>query len=134
VRHSEFNASRTAPVHLLQIWLLPNAKGVEPRYAQQTFPAEAKRNRLALLVSPDGRDGSIATHQDALLFATLPDDETAVEYQLAPDRRGYMHVARGRARVNGSALGAGDGARLAAGEQVTIAGVDAGEVLLFDLP
>ncbi len=134
VRHSEYNASRADPVHLLQIWLLPNQTGVAPRYAQQHFPAEAKRNRLALLVSPDGRDGSIATHQDALLFATLPDDGRVVTHQLAPRRSGYVHVARGKVRVNGTELGAGDGARIGAGGGVTIEGVDAGEVLLFDLP
>ena len=134
VRHSEYNASKTAPVHLLQIWLLPNRQGVEPRYAQQLFPAEAKRNRLVLLVSPDGRDGSIETHQDALLYATRPDDGASVGHQLAADRQGYVHVARGTVQVNGNELGAGDGARIAAGEQVTITGVAAGEVLLFDLP
>jgi redox-sensitive bicupin YhaK (pirin superfamily) len=134
VRHSEYNASEHEPVHLLQIWLLPNKAGVVPRYAQQHFPAESKRNRLVLLVSPDGRDGSIATHQDALLFATLPEDGQRLSYQLAADRQGYVHVARGRVRVNGTDLGGGDGARIGAGELVDIEGVDAGEVLLFDLP
>jgi len=134
VRHSEYNASSTDGVHLLQIWLLPNQTGVAPRYAQQHFPTAAKRNRLALLVSPDGRDGSIATHQDALLFATRPDDGHVVGYQLAPRRSGYVHVARGKVRVNGAELGAGDGARIAAGEGVSIEGMDAGELLLFDLP
>jgi len=134
VRHSEYNASSTDGVHLLQIWLLPNQTGVAPRYAQQHFPAADKRNRLALLVSPDGRDGSIATHQDALLFATRPDDGQVVSYQLAPRRSGYVHVARGKVRVNGAELGAGDGARIAAGEGVSIEGMDAGELLLFDLP
>jgi hypothetical protein len=134
VRHSEYNASSTEPVHLLQIWLLPNRAGVEPRYAQQTFPAEVRRNRIALLVSPDGRDGSIATHQDTLLYGTLPDDGAVVRHQLGDDRQGYVHVARGRARVNDTDLRAGDGARIGAGEQVRIEGVEAGEVLFFDLP
>lgn len=134
VRHSEYNASGSEPVHLLQIWLMPNRSGVEPRYAQERFPAEAKRNRLALLVSPEGRDGSIATHQDALLYGALPDDGAVVSHQLDGDRQGYVHVARGRVRVNGSELGAGDGARIGAGEQVRIEGVAAGEVLFFDLP
>jgi hypothetical protein len=134
VRHSEYNPSATESVHLLQIWLLPNKRGATPRYAQETFPVAAKRNRLALLVSPDGRDGSIETHQDALLYGTLPADGTAVSHQLAADRQGYVHVARGRVRVNGVELGAGDGARIDTGEQVTIEGLDAGEALLFDLP
>jgi quercetin 2,3-dioxygenase len=134
VRHSEYNASATEPVHLLQIWLVPNQQGVEPRYAQQAFSDAAKRNRLLLLVSPDGRQGSIATHQDALLYATRPDDGTAVTHRLAADREGYVHVARGSVRVNGAELDAGDGARLGAGEQFGIEGIAAGEVLLFDLP
>ena len=134
VRHSEYNASEREPVHLLQIWLLPNQTGVEPRYAQVAFPAAARRNRLALLVSPDGRDGSIATHQDALLYGTLLDDGVTVSHQLADDRQGYVHVARGRVWLNDVELVAGDGARIAAGGHVVIEGVDAGEVLLFDLP
>jgi redox-sensitive bicupin YhaK (pirin superfamily) len=134
VRHSEFNASESEPVHLLQIWLLPNTQGVEPRYAQKAFPTADKRNRFALLVSPDGRDGSIETHQDALLFAALPDDGASVTYQLGADRTGYLHVARGRVRVDGTELSAGDAARLPGGAELTVEGVDAGEVLLFDLP
>lgn len=134
VRHSEYNASQTEPVHLLQIWLLPNRTGVAPRYAQETFPAAAKRNRLALLVSPDGRDGSIATHQDALLYGSLPDDGALVTHQLAEHRQGYVHVARGTVRVNGTELGPGDAAHIGPGEHIGLEGVDAGEVLLFDLP
>ncbi len=134
VRHSEFNASDAASAHLLQIWLLPNATGVEPRYAQKTFTAADKRNRFALLVSPDGRDGSIETHQDALLFAALPDDGQGITYRLNADRSGYVHVARGRVRVNGTELSGGDAARLQPGAEVTVEGVDAGEVLFFDLP
>jgi redox-sensitive bicupin YhaK (pirin superfamily) len=134
VRHSEYNASTSEPVHLLQIWLLPNRTGVAPRYAQERFPAAAKRNRLTLLVSPDGRHGSIATHQEALLYGMLAEGGVAVSHRLADDRQGYVHVARGRVRVNGTALGAGDGARVGAGETVTLGGIDVGELLLFDLP
>jgi hypothetical protein len=134
VRHSEYNASATDPVHLLQIWLLPKKAGVAPRYAQQAFSDDRKRDRLALLVSPDGREGSIATNQDALLYGSRPDDDRALSYQLADRRQGYLHVARGKVRVGGYELGAGDGARFGAGEHLTIVGVDAAEVLLFDLP
>jgi redox-sensitive bicupin YhaK (pirin superfamily) len=134
VRHSEYNPSADEPVHLLQIWLLPNQNGVEPRYAQQHFAAETRRNRWALLVSPDGRDGSIAAHQDGLLFGTLIDDGFALDYPLAADRRAYLHVARGAATVNGELLRGGDAARIDAGDPVRIDGVDAAEVLLFDLP
>lgn len=134
VRHSEYNPSADEPVHLLQIWLLPNEAGVEPGYAQEHFAAERRRNRLALLVSPDGRDGSIATHQDGLLFGTLIDDGAVVEHRLATDRRAYVQVARGVAAVNGTRLVGGDAARIEGDASVRIEGVDAAEVLLFDLP
>lgn len=136
VRHSEFNASDEQPVHLLQIWLLPNRLKVTPGYQQEHFPSEQRRGRLALLVSPDGRDGSIAAHQDALLFATLLSDGDAVTHTIAAGRQAYVHLARGRALVNGQVLAGGDGAHLAAETQVRISGAeaDAAEVLLFDLP
>ena len=134
VRHSEFNPSATEPVHLLQIWLLPNRQGVAPGYAQRHFSAEEKRNRLALLVSPDGRDGSIAAHQDGLLYATRLDDGAEVKHPLAAGRTGYVQIARGSARINGELLVDGDGAHIEGVEQVRIEGVDGAEVLLFDLP
>ncbi len=134
VRHSEINASDSEPVHLLQIWLLPNTRDVEPGYAQQHFSADERRGRLALLVSPDGRDGSIRAHQDALLYASVLERDQFVQHSPARDRQSYVHVARGSARVNDQALGAGDGAHLGAGEQIRIVGVEAADVLLFDLP
>jgi len=133
VRHSEYNPSATEPVHLLQIWLAPNRTGVAPAYAQQQFPDALRRNRLALLVSPDGRDGSIAAHQDALLYATRLDDGARVEHRLA-GRSGWVQVARGRARVNGQDLAAGDGAHVATDSVVAIEGIEDAELLLFDLP
>ena len=121
-------------MHLLQIWLLPNRTGVEPGYAQQHFADQARRNRLALLVSPDGRDGSIAAHQDGLLYGTVLDEGVVVEHRLAADRRAYLHVARGAAKVCGELMRGGDGARIDAGDAISIEGVDGAEVLLFDLP
>jgi hypothetical protein len=134
VRHSEYNPSADEPVHFLQIWLVPNRRGVEPGYAQQHVPDTARRNRLALLVSPDGRDGSISAHQDALLYGTRLDDGAQVVHHLAAGRSGWVQVARGRASVNGHVLAAGDGARVAAGSAVALEGVDGAELLLFDLP
>ncbi|HWP00342.1 MAG TPA: pirin family protein [Methylococcus sp.] len=101
VQHSEYNPSAEEPVHFLQIWLQPDRQGVAPGYAQRHFPAEERRGRLRLLVSPDGRDGSISAHQDGLLYGTLLD---AGEHELGPGRRGYVHVARGSVVVNGQAL------------------------------
>lgn len=134
VRHSEYNPSAEESVHLLQIWLLPNKTGIEPDYAQQHFSDRKRRNRLALLVSPDGRDGSIRAHQDALLFGTLLDDGGTIEHRPAGARQTYIHVARGAARVNGVLLRAGDAARTDAGAPVRAEGLDNADILLFDLP
>ena len=134
VQHSEHNPSATAPVHLLQIWLLPNATGVAPGYAQRHFPTAERRGRLCLLVSPDGRHGSLPAHQDGLLYAALLEAGEAVEHVLDAGRRGYLHVARGHLTVNGEAMGPGDGAFVAAGAALHLEGVESAEVLVFDLP
>jgi quercetin 2,3-dioxygenase len=134
VRHSEFNPSRTSPTHLLQIWLLPNRRGIEPGYEQRHFPREGRHNRLALLVSPDGRDGSISAQQDASLFGTILSGGGAVDYRLGDGRQAYVHVARGAARVNDRAMAAGDAVHLRAETSVRIEGADDAEILLFDLP
>lgn len=134
VRHSEYNPSADEPVHLLQIWLLPNRQGVAPGYAQRHFPQEVRRGRLCLLMSPDGRDGSIDSHQDALVYATMLGAGEAVGLDLARGRRAYVQVARGDVRVNGQDLAAGDGARIQDEARVEIAGLGSGEVLIFDLP
>lgn len=134
VRHSEYNASPTEPVHFLQIWLVPNREGVTPDYAQKHFPLEERRGRLALLVSPDGHDGSLAAHQDALLYGTLLGAGDTVEHALDAGRRAYVHVARGRMTVNGTPLSTGDGATVEDVDRVRLEGVTEAEVLLFDLP
>jgi redox-sensitive bicupin YhaK (pirin superfamily) len=134
VRHSEYNPSVDEPVHFLQIWLQPNRRGVEPGYAQKHFTAEERRGRLRLLVSPDGRDGSIGAHQDALLYGTLLEPGTSVTHTLQAGRTAYVHVARGSVDVNGESLGGGDGGRIDNDTEVRIAGLDRAEVLLFDLP
>ncbi|MDZ7750621.1 MAG: pirin family protein [Gammaproteobacteria bacterium] len=134
VRHSEMNPSADTPVHLLQIWLLPNAQGVTPAYHQQLFPPQERRGRLALLVSPDGRAGSIATHQDGFLYGTLLRPGETVTHPLAPGRRAYVHVARGSVRVEGETLKGGDGAFAADLPGLRLEGVDDAEALLFDLP
>ena len=134
VRHSEYNHSSAEPVHFLQIWLQPNKRGTEPAYDQQHFPVEQRRGRLVLFVSPDGRFGSIATHQDAFLYGTVLEAGDVLEHSLETGRRAYIHVARGQVKVNGQTLNRGDG--LAVEDQLVLRfeGVDAAEVLLFDLP
>jgi hypothetical protein len=134
VQHSEFNHSKTAPVHFLQIWLEPNRTGVQPGYEEKHFPPELRRGRLVLLVSPDGRDGSISAHQDGLLYGTLLEAGENVRHPLAAARRAYVHVARGRVSVNGQPMDTGDGATLGDVSEVHLEGLDHAEVLLFDLP
>ena len=134
VRHSEYNHSATEPVHFLQIWLEPNTLGVDPAYDQKHFSAEARRGRLALLVSPDGRDGSIATHQDGLLFGSLLAAGESTQYRLPEGRKGYLHVARGQVKVNETVLDGGDGLAIDGLQTLHLEGLNQAEVLLFDLP
>lgn len=134
VQHSEFNHSQTEPVHLLQIWLLPNQLGIQPGYAQQSFPATDLRARLCPLVSPDGRDGSLLAHQDGLVYAAQLGAGEGVTHAVASGRCVYLQVARGRIEVDGVVLGPGDGAALTQVEAVRLSGLESAEVLLFDLP
>lgn len=130
VLHSELNGSKSEPVHFLQIWILPRSQGIQPSYEQKTFSAEEKRNRLRLIASPDGAEGSVTIHADAKVYATLLDGGR-VEHVIAPGRGAWIHVARGSVTVNGDKLGAGDGASTDTDPKIVIEG--AGEVLVFDL-
>jgi redox-sensitive bicupin YhaK (pirin superfamily) len=133
VAHSEFNASQTEPVHFLQIWLLPNARGLAPSYEEKRFSPEEKRGRLRVVASPDARDGSVAIHSDAVLYAGLFDAGEEGTLTLAAGRRAWVHVARGTVRIHGEELGAGDGAALTDERVLRVEGVAGGEVLVFDL-
>jgi len=135
IRHSEFNHSVTEPVHFLQIWIVPNREGVAPRYDQRTFPDADKRNRLRLVGSSDGRDGSIVIYQDVALFATLLDGGEHVSHALQSGRKGWLQVARGTVVMNGHELDTGDGAALEGEPALTVTAKVAGtEILVFDLP
>ncbi|TVQ93446.1 MAG: pirin family protein [Chromatiaceae bacterium] len=134
IRHSEFNPSASAPTHLLQIWLLPNRAGVAPRYTERQFPAASRQDRLTLLVSPDGRDGSVGSHQDGLLSAALLAPGARVETRLTNTGPGYLQVASGQVQVGATRLGPGDAACIDPGSRLTISGIEAAEILLFDLP
>jgi redox-sensitive bicupin YhaK (pirin superfamily) len=135
VLHSEHNASNTEPVHFLQIWIVPDRAGHPPGYEQKTFDDAAKRDRLRLIVSPDGADGSVTVHQDATIHATVLAPGAQVEHALAPGRHAWIHVARGAAEVNGSALAAGDAAAVSNEAAIRVRGAGNGdaEVLVFDL-
>ncbi len=132
VRHSEHNAAQ-GTTHFLQIWIEPEREGLAPSYEQKHFGAAEKRGRLRLIASPDGRDGSLTVHQDALVYAGLFDGAERAALAIAPGRKGYVHLARGSLTVNGKALGAGDALMLEAGAVDLERGVVA-EVLVFDLP
>ena len=132
VRHSEFNGSATEPVHFLQIWIEPSVTGIPPSYEQKHFKPEDKRGRLRLIASPDGADGSVTIHQEALIYAGLFDGRENASYDLKYER-GYVHVARGRIAVNGHKLEAGDALKTEQGV-IEIESGEQAEVLVFDLP
>ena len=133
VTHSEFNASKTEPVHLYQIWMFPDRKGHKPTYDQKNFSEAEKRRKLRLLVSPDGRDGSVKIRQDNELYATVLGEGESVKHALKPERHAYVQVARGSVKLNGTELETGDGAAISAEKAVELTGVKDAEVLLFDL-
>ena len=133
VRHSEFNASQTEPVHLLQIWIEPNVSGIEPGYEEKHFTHDEKRGQLRLIASPDGAAGSVTIHQDARVYAALLDNTDKVMHTLAAGRKAYVHVARGEVTVNGHKLSGGDGARIDNESRIEFADAGNAEILLFDL-
>lgn len=133
VMHSEFNASRTEPVHFLQIWLVPAKRGVAPAYDQKNFPPEERQGRLRLIASPDAADGSLEIHQDARVYTTLLGKGDTVSHALAPGRHAWVQVARGQVRLGDTVLSAGDGAALTDEPSVSLAADEASEVLVFDL-
>jgi redox-sensitive bicupin YhaK (pirin superfamily) len=134
IRHSEFNHSKKEPVHFLQIWVLPDRKGIAPRYDQKSFANADKRDRLRLVGSPDGRDGSIVIHQDAEIYDALLSRDQAVSHELKAGRKSWIQVVRGGVEVNGKAAVAGDGVAVEDEAVVSIASrADDSHVLVFDL-
>lgn len=131
IRHSEYNASATAPVHLLQIWLMPGVAGLKPGYEQKSF--DGLDGALRLVASPDAADGSLTIHQDARLYVGRFKAGQAASLAAAPGRVQWVQVARGRATLNGVALEAGDGAAVQGETQLAIAANDAAELLVFDM-
>src|SRR5262245_43629850 len=133
VTHSEFNASETDPVKLLQIWILPERRNLEPSYEQKTIAIDQPNGALRLVASPDGRDGSVTVHQNVSLYAAkLPGGATA-EHALAPERHAWLQVVRGGVTANGQPLQAGDGAAISGEAKLKLEAKDAAEVLVFDL-
>jgi quercetin 2,3-dioxygenase len=133
IRHSEFNASHSEPVHFLQIWIIPERRGFEPGYEQKSFPDEEKRGRLRLVASRDGREGSVKIYQDASLYATILSKGQRVAHELTAGGLAWVQVAKGSALLNGEALEPGDGAPIDVSGTLELEGVRDAEVLLFDM-
>lgn len=134
IRHSEFNASPTEPVHFLQIWIIPEKQGLAPSYEQTTFAVADKRNVLRLIGSRDGRGGSVTIHQDVDLYATVLGEGNVVTHTLNPGRKAWVQVARGTAKLNGEQLHPGDGVAVEDAGTVELTGTsDDAEILLFDM-
>jgi len=134
VTHSEYNPSRTEPVHLLQIWILPERTGLPPSYEQRTFSEAERRGLLRLIASRNGRDGSVTIHQDADVYATLLEPRAEVVHRLRPGRHAWVQVARGAVGLDDHRLEAGDGAAVSEESALRIAAAAPTEVLVFDLP
>lgn len=133
IRHSEFNASTTEPVHLLQIWMLPEQAGIEPGYEQKTFTEAEKRGKLRLVGSHDGRDRSVTIHQNVDLYATTLEEGETVSHVLAAGRVAWLQVARGAVQLNDHSLTTGDGAAIAQESRLRLQAITPAEVLLFDM-
>lgn len=134
VTHSEYNHEADRTTHFLQIWIIPDRQGVTPGYEQKAYSEAGKRGRLRLVASPDGADGSVRMHQDARMYAGLFDADERAVLDIAPGRLAYVHMARGKAVVNGHALSAGDALLYADEPQVEIERGEGAEILVFDLP
>lgn len=134
IRHSEFNASATDPVHFLQIWIIPEERGLAPKYEEKRFDAAEKRGKLRLIASRDGRDGSVTIRQDADVFASILSAGDEVDHAFKPGRLGWLQVASGSINANGQTLTAGDGLAIADEEAIKLGGLgNDAEVLLFDM-
>ncbi len=135
IRHSEFNHSKTEPVHFLQIWVIPDRESIAPRYEQKTFPDADKRGKWRLVGSADARDGSVVVYQDVKIFASLLNSGERLAYVMQSGRKAWLQIVRGAVEVNGQSLTAGDGAAVTGEPELNVtAKADTTELLLFDLP
>jgi quercetin 2,3-dioxygenase len=133
ITHSEFNPSASEPVHLYQIWLFPEQKGIAPSYEQKRFPESGRRNRLQLVASRDAADGSLLIHQNARIFLANLDPGAQLPHALEPDRHAWLQVLRGSVALNGHPLQTGDGAAVSEEASLTIQATSPAEIMLFDL-
>ena len=133
IRHSEYNPSKTDPVHFLQIWITPETEGLAPGYQQKHFAPEESEGRLRLVASRDGRNASLTIHRDADFYMARLDGDQSLRHQLAPGRIAWLQVARGALRLNGEALAAGDGVAIEDETSLVLNHGEGAEILLFDM-
>jgi redox-sensitive bicupin YhaK (pirin superfamily) len=133
VAHSEYNHSKSDPVHFLQIWIVPQARGLKPSYEQKVIPEAGRRGKLTVIASPDGRDGSVTVHQDMTLSTALLSPGDRVMFSIGDGRGAWVQVARGALKLGDVTLRAGDGAAIEKEREVTLEATEACEVLVFDL-
>jgi redox-sensitive bicupin YhaK (pirin superfamily) len=133
ITHSEFNPSPDEPVHLYQIWLFPERKGIEPSYEQKQFADAELHNRLRVVASPDAADGSLLIHQDARIFIARIDGAVRLRHELADGRHAWLQVLRGSVALNGEDLRTSDGAAISEERVLEIQAMEDAEVMLFDL-
>lgn len=137
IEHSEFNHSKNEQVHLLQIWIFPNKKGLEPSYEQKEFSENEKRNQLRVIASPDGAQGSVKIHQDINLYSSLLEPKKSVKYSFKPGRSGWIQLISGEINVSNSGndekLISGDGAIISNEKEIELTGIKDSEFLFFDL-
>jgi quercetin 2,3-dioxygenase len=133
VRHSEFNHSKTSPVHLLQIWIMPDKEGIKPSYEQKNFPRAEKLNRLKLVASPDSREESVSIQQDAELYVSILEKGKSITHEMSKSRFAWIQVARGKVEINGKSLSQGDAAAVSDETKITISGLEESEFLFFSL-
>ena len=133
ILHSEFNPSKTEPVHFLQIWVIPDQVGLPPSYEQKAFPIEERRGQLRLAAAPAGRDGAVTVHQDARLFVANLEADERVVHKIERGRGVWLQLARGIVTVNGTEMREGDGAAVEDEPAIAIEADTDAEFLLFDL-
>jgi hypothetical protein len=133
ITHSEFNHSQTEPVHFLQIWIVPDRRGIEPRYEQRNFPTEEKGGKLRLIAAPEGQNGAVTIHQDVYLYASVMSAGDEISYEVKRNRYGWLQIAQGIVELNGEMLRAGDGVQINSPDRLEITTNIGAEILLFDL-
>lgn len=134
IMHSEFNPSATQPVHLLQIWIEPDRRGMRPSYEQAHIPVAERQNRWRRIADGQGRDGALRMGTDASVLATLLSPGQTVSHELAPGRHAWLHIATGRVHLADQVLLAGDAVAISEQSSISITADEASEALLFDLP